>query len=156
MALSWLNPNLVTESFDPAFQEGSILPPVVKPVQSVGDLMTSEVVFVAPGAALSEARLKLQTGGFRHLPVCDGRKLVGVVSDRDLLRKAEGIVRQVMTRKVWTAHRSTPILTAAHLMAEHRISCLPVLDRHRELEGIVSASDLLRCLSFHAPVQAWL
>lgn len=156
MALSWLTPGLLLESFDPAFQAESMLPPVVKPVQTVGDLMTLDVVVVSPATPLAEARQKLKAGGFRHLPVCEGRKLVGVLSDRDLLRQAEGVARQLMTRKVWTARRSTPILTAAHLMAEHRVGCLPVLDGHQELEGIVTASDVLRCLSFHAPVQAWL
>lgn len=156
MALSWLTPDMLLEDFDPAFQAESMLPPVVKPIQTVGDLMTEEVVFVSPATSLEEARQKLRAGGFRHLPVCEGGKLVGVVTDRDLLRQAQGVVRQVMTRKVWTAHRSTPILTAAHLMAEHRVGCLPVLGRDHQLLGILAASDVLRCLSFHAPVQAWM
>ncbi len=164
MALSWLTPEMLLESFDPAWAQGQpqSLPPVCKPAQEVGDIMTEDPLTVAPDLSLAEALTRMSQHRFRHLPVVEGRKLVGILSDRDVLgfvrrgSLSETSVGRAMTRKLWTAARETPILTAASLMAEHHVSCLPVLDRHGHLVGIVSASDVLRCLSVHAPVQAWL
>ncbi len=52
----------------------------------IADVMTSNVRTVAPGASSEEAMCVMQTHGIRHLPVCDGRTLVGFLSLRDLLR----------------------------------------------------------------------
>lgn len=164
MALSWLTPDMLLESFEPAWSpdQAQALPPVCKPAQQVGEIMAEEPLTVTPATSLADAMALMGRHRFRHLPVVDAGKLVGILSDRDVLRfvrrgpLSETLVGRAMSRKLWTATRETPILTAASLMGEHHIGCLPVLDRHGHLVGIVSASDVLRCLSVHAPVQAWL
>ena len=97
--------------------------------------------------------------GFRHLPVVDGGKLVGIISDRDLKQSmtsaalaTEGPARdrlldeltagQVMTRAVVTIGPMFGVEEAARLMATRKISALPVTEEGR-LVGIVTGTDVL-------------
>lgn len=114
--------------------------------------MTRDVITVHPEATVAEA-LELTRGhNIRHLPVMDARELKGIVSDRDL-RMAMGpdadlesvTVSDLMTAKAVTTPPETPVETAAQLLVEHRIGCLPVVE-DGELVGILTESDLLRAL----------
>ncbi len=167
MALSWLTPDMWLENYDPNQVQASTrrfqnLPSVSSEVESVGEVMTTSVTIISPEATLAEARELMRAHRFRHLPVVENARLVGILSDRDILRAKRSApletmaVSEAMTQKLWTADPATSILTAAELMAEYRVGCLPVLDENMRLQGIVSASDVMRCLSVHAPVQAWL
>jgi len=81
----------------------------------------------------------------RHLPVLDAEDaLVGIVSEKDLLRaKSDDQVEQVMTTKVITVTEYTALEDAARIMADHRISSLPVL-RDGRLVGIITETDLFQ------------
>lgn len=100
-------------------------------------------------------------GRVRHLPVVDGARLVGVVSQRDLL--AAGLsqalefdgkqrrsflrsvaVAEVMSGSPISAPRDLSLEAAAKLMLEHRIGCLPIVDEKGSAVGIVTETDLLR------------
>jgi acetoin utilization protein AcuB len=94
----------------------------------------------------------------RHLPVLEGRRLVGVISDRDLraatpalgdLARAEALdrirVADEMARDVATAGPEDPIEDAAMAMYERKIGCLPVVDGE-DLVGILTTSDVMRAL----------
>lgn len=122
----------------------------------IEDIMTRGVVTVAPTDSLAEALHRTRAGRFRHLPVVEGERLVGVVSDRDLraavpalvVEGAEEIlerttVASVMHTSVIVAHPLDPVEDAAHLMYEHKIGCLPVVSGER-LVGIVTETDVLR------------
>lgn len=113
--------------------------------------MTRDVVTVHPTATVVDAFETIRSHNIRHLPVVDGARLLGVVSDRDL-RLALGpdgdnatgtTVEDVMTGSVVTTTPGTPVESAARLLTENRIGCLPVLD-DSELVGILTESDLLR------------
>ncbi|MGQ0563119.1 MAG: CBS and ACT domain-containing protein [Gemmatimonadota bacterium] len=125
--------------------------------------MTANVLTVTPATTLGEALRMVREHGIRHLPVLDGGKLAGVVSDRDLRLAAPPVwasdtdytalrttfenktISDVMT----TAHELvstteiTPIEDAARQMYEHRIGCLPVM-RGSELVGILTETDVMR------------
>lgn len=112
--------------------------------------MTREVVTVSPGATVADALDLIRTHDIRHLPVVDGGRMVGIVTDRDLRlalepdgRPAGASVEDVMTRSPIEVAPGTPIESAAALLSEHRIGCLPVVE-DGVLVGILTESDVLR------------
>lgn len=126
----------------------------------VREWMTPDPTTVAAKTTVMEAMQKLREGGYRRLPVVDGDKLTGIVTDRDLKEatpsKATSLsvyelnyllskltVKDVMVRPVITVQADDPIEQAALLMEEHKISGLPVMDGAR-LAGILTITDLLR------------
>lgn len=129
----------------------------------VKDWMTSAPETVSVSTPVMEALQRLREGGYRRLPVMDGHKLVGIVTDRDLKEatpsKATTLsiyelnyllskltVKDVMKSPVISIQADQAIEEAALLMEEHRISGLPVLDG-TELIGIVTITDLMRAVT---------
>lgn len=118
---------------------------------TAGQIMTSPVITVTPDAGLVELEELLRTNGFRHLPVVDrDRKLVGILSDRDVLKsRSRGENAQagsIMSTRVWSASLETPFPEAARLLLSRHISALPVLDTRNSLCGILTTSDILRAI----------
>ncbi|MDF3299123.1 CBS domain-containing protein [Streptomyces tropicalis] len=135
---------------------------------TVNDVMTSTVVALARGAAFKEIVRTMEQWGVSAMPVLDGRgRVLGVVSEADLLRKEEfrvtdpdarageppptgrakaGAVtaEELMTRPAVTVHADATLARAAAVMARHQVKRLPVVDDDGALKGIVSRSDLLR------------
>lgn len=125
----------------------------------VRDAMTREVATLGPQASAAEALAICRGRGIRHLPIVDGGRLVGLVSDRDLrdvspprgsadAEDALGGVKlsDVMTRGVETAHPLDTIEHAADVLHSQRIGCLPVV-ADEEVVGIVTSSDMMRILT---------
>jgi len=117
----------------------------------IADLMTRELVSVAPGQTFGEVVGLMANRPFRHVPVIhpDGR-LAGVISDRDLLRKMAAttdwkikLVEEVMTREVLTVKPETTLSAAVNEIIGRRINCLPVLDKSEKVCGLVTSTDLL-------------
>ncbi len=113
---------------------------------TVADLMSTALITVAATDPVTGAHAEMQVGVVRHLPVIDDRgRLVGVLSDRDVLRATAARkpqrVGDIMTRDVVTARPSTAAHTAAGLMLEHGISSLPVVDETSTLVGVVTMTD---------------
>jgi predicted transcriptional regulator len=116
---------------------------------NVGDLMTTSPASVSPSASVAELRELMQREEIRHLLVCDGTKLVGVVSDRDLRGAQARTVKQIMSVHPVTIPTISPIVPAVTLMLERYISCLPVMDDDRVV-GIFTTTDAamaLQCMS---------
>jgi acetoin utilization protein AcuB len=127
----------------------------------VQDFMTRSPVTIQPDALVQGAGEMMRTRKLRHLPVTDrGRRLVGIVTDRDLRqvifdpaiqarlgRAADALkaltVRDVMTWGVVTVRPETAIRDAAWLMREQRLGALPVV-RAGRLVGILTERDVLR------------
>lgn len=112
--------------------------------------MTKEPITVGSDETLAAARRKMDAGKFRRLPVVDGGRLVGIVTDRDL-RQHAGILERVkvnvaMTEAVVTVTPAVTLDQAADLLVKHKIGALPVVDGGK-LVGIVTASDLLRAFA---------
>lgn len=112
------------------------------------EIMSVQVVAVAPEERAGAAWLKMQRERIRHLAVMDGARLVGVLSERDLggrggadLRRGR-IVRELMAPRVATASPGTTLRQAANVMRGRLIGCLPVLQGERVV-GIVTATDVL-------------
>lgn len=130
---------------------------------NVRDLMQTEVMTLSVHDHLAIAEDIMRLGRVRHLPVLDGDRPVGVVSQRDLYRagmssvlQLDGeahkdwlekvVVREVMSRDVETVHPDQTIQAAVQKMLEKKIGCLAVIEDER-LVGLISESD---CLSYLA------
>ncbi len=111
---------------------------------TVSDLMTTQLITVKASEPLKEARADMEIGVIRHLPVVDDRgKLVGVISDRDLISKRTGKVADVMTREVITTRPEVAAFEAASLMLDHKISSVLVVNDDNLLVGMVTQTDYL-------------
>jgi CBS domain-containing protein len=114
------------------------------------DVMTRGVEVVRPDATLKEAAEKMKSLDVGVLPVCDGERLVGMITDRDLAVRAtaEGQapgqthVRDVMTEDVTWCFEDEDVQVAADIMAKAQIRRLPVISRNKRLVGIISLGDL--------------
>jgi CBS domain-containing protein len=116
----------------------------------VRDILTRNPEIVHPEATICEAARKMREHDIGMLPVCDGERLVGSLTDRDLAVRgmAEGCdpfttrVREVMTSKVCYCFEDDGLDEAAHAMEQHQVRRLPVLNRNKRLVGIISIGDL--------------
>lgn len=121
----------------------------------VKEIMRKPVTVIPAGTSIGEADQILLSRGFRHLPVVDQGRLVGVLTDRDIRfatsslcqtpRSAGDPVSMAMSSPPLTADPLDPVEDAARIMREHKIGCLPVLDG-TELVGILTGMDLLDAL----------
>ncbi|WP_026854070.1 CBS and ACT domain-containing protein [Geothrix fermentans] len=121
----------------------------------VKEMMRRPVTVVSVEATIGEAYQLLLDRGFRHLPVVDHGRLVGVLTDRDLRLATSSFsekphvatdpVSAVMSSPPLTADPLDPVEDAARIMREHKIGCLPVVDG-QELVGILTGMDLLDAL----------
>lgn len=118
------------------------------PALRVADLMTTALTTVHASDPVTGAHAEMQVAGIRHLPVIDERgRLVGVLSDRDVLRaiaaKKSVRVADVMTRDLVTALDQAPADVPAELMLEQNISSVLVVDDANTLVGMVTMTDYL-------------
>ncbi|MBE7478759.1 MAG: CBS domain-containing protein [Polyangiaceae bacterium] len=126
----------------------------------VRDIMTAKVVYMLEEENLERIGKGMERFKFRHLPVVDAGKLVGIVSQRDYLRasvsdldpdfalkndnlKRNIFVAEIMTRDVVSVRPDTPLLEAAKLLREHRFGCLPVTEADGSLVGVVTDYDFV-------------
>jgi acetoin utilization protein AcuB len=115
------------------------------------EIMSTRVVTIGPKEAASEAWTRMRRRRIRHLVVIDGKRLVGVLSERDLGGRASGNMRarrrvqDLMTADVESVEPETTVRQAADLMRKRLIGSLPVLDGDR-LVGIVTATDVFDAL----------
>jgi CBS domain-containing membrane protein len=118
---------------------------------TIDKLMTRDLVTLRDDDTLDDADWILARKHIRHLPVVRGKKLVGLLTHRDLLRHfgrkgTPGSVRvkDAMTSDVTTLRPDASLLEGIRLMLANRYGCLPVTTPDGTLVGIVTESDLLR------------
>lgn len=136
----------------------------------VRDAMTAGPTTLKRNEKLTLADDVMQLGRIRHLPVIDDDdegKLIGIVSQRDLLRGALAqalgygehgrrkvldtlLVKEVMATEVATTSPDTLLADAARILAERKIGCLPVVDNGR-LVGILTEGDFVALAARKAP-----
>ena len=116
----------------------------------IADVMTREPVSLTERTTVSRALAVLEEIGIRHLPIVDrDGRLVGIVSQRDLLAASRGgetrrILADLMERDVKAVTPDTPAHEVAYLILHHRIGCVPVVDRDTRLVGIATDADFVR------------
>lgn len=126
----------------------------------VGDIMTREAVTVTLDDTVEQVNELFREFRFHHVVVVDHDKVVGVISDRDLLKNLSPFlgridergqdtnllrrrVHQIMTRKPIVVQERTPLVEAGLLMLHHRINCLPVVDAQQRCVGILTNRDMM-------------
>jgi acetoin utilization protein AcuB len=109
--------------------------------------MTKDPVTVTPEDLLIQARLKMQKGGFRRLPVISDGQLVGIITDRDI-REHVGLldrteVKAAMCKKPITVIPATTVEAAAQILLKQKLGGLPVVEKNR-LVGMITTNDILQ------------
>jgi CBS domain-containing protein len=117
---------------------------------SLRDVMSRDLLTVAPEDTLGEAAEKMAGRGVGAALVMDFGRLIGILTERDLLaavagrvQASEARVREWMTANPVTAPEATPIRRAANIMLTHGFRHLPIVDGERTM-GIVSLRDVVR------------
>jgi acetoin utilization protein AcuB len=128
----------------------------------VKNYMQAIIVTVSPDHLLSTARHLMDDLFIRHLPVVlEGNRLVGLLTDRDIRQVGASphraphtsrpyeilhdlCVRHVMTRQLYTVTPETTLIEAAATFLEQKFDCLPVVDEHGLLKGLLTVSDFAR------------
>ena len=136
--------------------------------------MRSPVRTLLPQQPFEEARQFFQQSRYRHVPIVTAEGvLVGVLSDRDVLREAVRMagtpemwiqeivpdvktISEFMTKRVLTATPAAEIRQIAKAMFEERIGSMPIVNEDRKLVGIITRSDILRTLVSHTPLELWI
>ena len=126
----------------------------------VGERMSHPVISVSPGTPIHDALVMFKKEHIRRAPVIKDGKLVGIVSESDLLNASPSTVtslsvweinyliskvtvKQVMSKKVKTIDVNTPIEEAARIMADSKIGGVPVM-RSGKIAGIITETDLFK------------
>ena len=114
----------------------------------IRDVMTRNIASLGPTAKIIEAAQLMQKHNIGVIPVCEEAKLVGIITDRDIVTRniANGIgvdkeVRDIMTSDVKMATPDMEINDATNIMAKSQIRRLPVVDNDK-LVGMVSIGDI--------------
>jgi CBS domain-containing protein len=126
----------------------------------VSEIMMGSPVTLKPDDTLDLANDIITLGRIRHIPVVENGKLLGIITERDLMGTAANRIfglkqksksallkkvriKDVMKRRVIMVEPDTPIKDAAYLMAHKKIGCVPVLSEGA-LVGLVTTTDVLR------------
>ena len=117
------------------------------------DVMTKDVIWLRAGRSVEEAFKFMTEFSFRHLPVVDDQnKLVGILSEGDVLTSCNSIngqiilpnvkIEEIMTKDVITCSPNNPLGNVVATMMACKIDCVPVVS-HQGLVGIVTTTDIL-------------
>lgn len=126
----------------------------------VSDIMTRRITTVEMDDSLFEVQKRLEEMKVSHLLVLEDKKVVGIISDRDLLRAASPYLNtpaetnrdaqlmnrpahQIMSRNPITIEASASPQVAAQTLLENSVSCLPVVNEAKQLEGLLTSKDLM-------------
>ncbi len=129
---------------------------------TVGDIMTSDLITVGMDDTVGEIAKTFALHHIHHIPVVEGTRILGVVSDRDILKATSPYANtvgedardsntlrkkahQIMTRKVVTICPTDSVIEAVAIILENKFNCLPVLSNAGAVVGIVTKTDLLKC-----------
>lgn len=129
----------------------------------VTEFMTQPVVTVEMDDSLAEVKRLFEKTAFHHLLVVEGKRLVGVISDRDLLRALSPNIgtaaetakdlaglnkkaHQIMSRHPITLRPEASLPDAVQVFNQHTISCIPIVTDAEHVVGIVSWRDIMRKL----------
>ena len=117
----------------------------------VSDLMSTALITLKPDDTINIADMEMKFAVIRHIPIVDERnKLVGIVSNRDILRALgasngqQVSVKKIMTTKLLTVNQDDPAFMASELILENKVGAIPVLGDDQQLVGVITETDFVR------------
>ncbi len=132
--------------------------------EPVSKIMTTNLVTVHHGDPISKVRQIIREQGIHHVPVVSGEKLVGIISNSDVLRVSFGdtfqaderavdatldhtmTIEQLMQKDPVSVRENAPIREAASILVQGNFHSLPVVSDDHKLVGLVTSTDLIRYL----------
>jgi len=132
--------------------------------KKIEEIMSKDVAAVSPDTTLRIASRKMIREGFRRLPIVENKKLIGIVTVRDIVRffgtgevyknlksgaigpVLDTLVHRIGTRGLVTVAADLDVADAARLMTRRGVGALPVLDREKRIVGIITERDLLKTI----------
>ncbi len=132
--------------------------------EPVSKIMSTHLVTVHHGEPVSKVRQLIREHGIHHIPVVSGQKLVGIISNSDVLRVSFGdafnaderavdatldhtmTIEQLMQKDPVAVRENAPIREAAQTLADGNFHSLPVVSDGQKLVGMVTSTDLIRYL----------
>ena len=119
----------------------------------VAELLKKRVVYISPKDSLRSAANLMHKNNIGSLVVCDNKRLVGIITERDIVKAVsegkspdETMVEEEMSRNLITARPEESLVQVANKMIHHGIRHLPVVDETNKVLGIISIRDVLRHL----------
>jgi acetoin utilization protein AcuB len=129
----------------------------------VRDIMSKDLTTLQENEFLLDAVLIFSRASLRHVPILRDKKLVGIVTERDLKHYSPSILSgippdeynrlmattplsKIMTRELITVEPDGSVFDALQILHDRRIGCLPVVE-NGELKGIITTTDMLKLLS---------
>jgi len=113
--------------------------------------MTKDVTTLGPDSTLGEARDILIGKHIHHIPILEGKKLVGMVTSWDLFKLGKSVaeyqnmkVKEIMTTKVATLDPDQHLGAVAEVLTRHLFHAVPIVNDEHELLGIVTSTDIIR------------
>lgn len=117
-------------------------------MQKIKELMSRDVQVISPDETIREAAQQMLKGNFGMMPVGENDRLIGSISDRDIVIRAVAggkdtgtKVREVMSEGIYWAYEDDSVSEVAKLMSEHQIRRLPIVNADKRLVGIVALGD---------------
>lgn len=115
----------------------------------VGDIMTKSLRTASPSATLREVAEMMRDGDMGAVPIVDNNKLVGIVTDRDIVVRgvseslaSDAAISNVMTTELFTVTSDDFAFEAIRLMGDKQIRRIPVVNPDGSLAGIVAMADI--------------
>lgn len=116
----------------------------------IKDVMTEDVTFVTPDTSVAEVSRRMRDSDIGSLPVAEGDRLIGMVTDRDIVLRivaegrdcAQATARDAMSPGVLYCYDDETVEDVLDNMGDNQIRRLPVLSRGKRLVGVVSLGDL--------------
>ena len=117
----------------------------------IRDIMTTKPETARVDESVQSVAQRMADGDFGFVPVCDGTKVIGAVTDRDLATRvlARGLspstpVSEVMTRDILTVSKDDSIDDVLNAMGERQLRRFPIVTEGGDLVGVVSIGDLTK------------
>ncbi|HEX7896608.1 MAG TPA: CBS domain-containing protein [Planctomycetota bacterium] len=120
--------------------------------QAIKDIMTREVECATPDMTIREAAEIMKAKDIGSLPVCEGRKVAGILTDRDITIRAVAAGRdpnstkagEIMSGQIVTVREDSDVKEAERLMHDHQLRRLPAVNARGELVGYLAIAKIAR------------